>query len=85
MVLVKESNKISKRSVTTECDKKDRCHIAAEIENDLIGEDGYQFLVGDGKTYGGYLNVPLRPGHNYSVHIAVNVWLPKVIGMTIRL
>ncbi len=41
-------------------------YIAAEFSKDNLPDN---FTVGDNKTYGGYYNAPLAPGHQYSISL----------------
>ena len=40
-------------------------YIAAEIENDPVREKSWKFTVGDGKSYGTFINKELTKGENY--------------------
>ena len=73
-----EDQSIQRSSSTDECFSNTGCYIAAKINNDLIGENGYHFFLGDEKTYGEFINLKLHPKQVYSINIAIDVWLPKV-------
>ena len=49
------------------------CYIAAEIVNVDDDDEGQPFIVGDGRTYGGFYNAPLRPDRSY------RVWLGFIV------
>ena len=49
--------------------KDENCYIAGEIDSSEVDSDGYLFYVGDGKTYGEYINHPLKPNQEYGVQI----------------
>ena len=44
----------------------DRFYIAAVFERRKLP---VEFVLGNGKTYGGYENAPLKPGTRYKVHV----------------
>ena len=44
----------------------DRFYIAAMFERQKLP---VEFVLGNGKTYGGYENAPLKPGTHYKVHV----------------
>lgn len=69
---------MQKRSIVEKCEDGVDCYIAAEIDEDLIGEEGYVFHIGDGEMYGGYLNRPLQQDTYYSASIAFAVFVPQV-------
>ena len=46
----------------------DKYYIAAEFTAANLPKE---FVVGDGKTYSGYRNAPLKPGTMYAVHVRV--------------
>jgi len=48
------------------------CYIAAELVN-VGGDEDQPFIVGDGKTYGGFYNAPLEPDLSY------RVWLGFIV------
>ena len=50
--------------------KKDRLsfYVAAEIENSPAYEKSWKFTVGDGKSYGAFVNNELTRGENYIVY-----------------
>ncbi|KAF6029601.1 hypothetical protein EB796_012089 [Bugula neritina] len=55
------------------------CYITAEIlanDTKLSTLGGYEFTVGDGKSYNGYLNTKLISATEYDVWIATT-WVPK--------
>ena len=65
------------------------CYITAEINGDLVADEGFTFNVGDGKTFGNYYNAPLEPYKEYSLAIQIivdagvrNKMLFKGIGIT---
>ena len=47
---------------------KDNFYVAAEIENDPVHGESWQFTVGDDKTYGGYMNKELEREEEYIVY-----------------
>ena len=51
------------------------CYTAAEISADLVKQE-YTIPLGDDKIYGGFRNVPLKPGDSYGFYLAVKVQLP---------
>jgi len=56
------------------------CYITAEIlanDTKLSTPGGYEFTVGDGKSYNGYMNTKLTSATEYDVWIATT-WVPKV-------
>lgn len=61
--------------------KSSPLYITAQIEVKHIGT-GMNFTIGDGLSYGGFLNVPLKNGRDYYVFLrAVSQW--KMVGDTI--
>lgn len=46
----------------------DELYIAAKFDRGKITNQA-DFVLGDGKTYGGYKNVPLEPKTNYIVYV----------------
>jgi len=48
------------------------CYIAAEIV-DVDENEDQPFIVGDGRTYGGFYNAPLLPDYRY------RVWLGYIV------
>ena len=69
---------VTKRSIDIKCGNGKHCRVAAEMHNEDIEEDGYLLSLGDGKTYGKYVNTPLQPEYNYSVHVAITALLQEV-------
>ncbi|KAF6032892.1 hypothetical protein EB796_008796 [Bugula neritina] len=70
------TSKRKKRSsvqLPPECDLDPDCYITAEIDSSLVDSDGYDFRVGDGKTYQDYYNAPLEPNQDYKIYQAVTV------------
>ncbi|KAF6034416.1 PTPRT [Bugula neritina] len=70
------ASKRKKRSsvqLPPECDLDLDCYITAEIDSSLVDSDGYDFRVGDGKTYQDYYNAPLEPNQDYKIYQAVTV------------
>ncbi|KAF6033132.1 USH2A [Bugula neritina] len=62
------TSKRKKRSsvqLPPECDLDPDCYITAEIDSSLVDSDGYDFRVGDGKTYQDYYNAPLELNQYY--------------------
>lgn len=56
-------------------------YIAAQINAKNVGTE-MNFTVGDGLSYGGFLNVPLKNGRDYYIFLrAVSQW--KMVGYTI--
>jgi len=56
------------------------CNIKAEIlanDTKLSTPGGYEFTVGDGKSYSGYINTKLIPLAKYDAWSAIT-WIPKV-------
>ena len=49
--------------------KKDNLnfYITAEIQNDPVYGKSWEFAVGDGTTYGGFVNKPLEKGEEYVI------------------
>ncbi|KAF6033512.1 hypothetical protein EB796_008181 [Bugula neritina] len=74
------TSKRKKRSpvqLPPECDLDPDCYITAEIDSSLVDSDGYDFRVGDGKTYQDYYNAPLEPNQDYKIYQAVTVKTEK--------
>jgi len=70
------TSKRKKRSsvqLPPECDLDPDCYITAEIDSSLVDSGGYDFRVGDGKTYQDYYNAPLEPNQGYKIYQAVTV------------
>jgi len=70
------TSKRKKRSfvqLPPECDLDPNCYITAEIDSSLVDSDGYDFRVGDRKTYQDYYNAPLEPNQDYKIYQAVTV------------
>ncbi|KAF6024946.1 hypothetical protein EB796_016746 [Bugula neritina] len=70
------TSKRKKRSsvqLPPECDLDSNCYITAEIDSSLVDSEGYDFRVGDGKTYQDYYNAPLEPNQDYKIYQAVTV------------
>jgi len=70
------TSKRTKRSsvqLPPECELDPDCYITAEIDSSLVDSDGYDFRVGDGKTYKDYYNSPLEPNQGYRIYQAVTV------------
>jgi len=77
------TSKRKKRSfvqLPPECDLDRDCYIAAEIDSSLVDSDGYDFRVGDGKTYQDYYNTPLEPNQDYKIYQAVTVQMEVKFG-----
>jgi hypothetical protein len=51
------------------------CYIAAEI---VVVQHQQPFVVGDGKTYGGYYNAPLKPENSYRIWFGLIVTVDGV-------
>ena len=51
------------------------CYIAADISNE---DDLESFTVGDGKTYGDYINKPLQPDNQYYIWLGVDITVDGV-------
>lgn len=61
--------------------KSSSLYIAAQINAKNVGTE-MNFTVGDGLSYGGFLNVPLKNGRDYYVFLrTVSQW--KMVGYTI--
>jgi hypothetical protein len=58
------------------------CYIAAEI---VVVDHQQLFIVGDGKTHGGYRNPPLKPEHNYRIWFGLIVTVDGVCGSKLSL
>jgi len=70
------SQSVSRASLTL----TQSCYITAEIlanDTKLSTPGGYEFTVGDGKSYNGYTNTKLISLVKYDVWAAVT-WIPKV-------
>ncbi|KAF6039579.1 hypothetical protein EB796_002117 [Bugula neritina] len=70
-----DSQSVSRSSLTL----TQSCYITAEIlanDTKLSTPGGYEFTVGDGQTYNGYINTKLIPSAKYDVWRAVT-WIPK--------
>ena len=78
-MLIRKNSNITKWSPAKYCGMEaGTCYIAAEIDSALVDNGNYICTVGDGKTYGGYVNHQLQSQFSYSVQIAINVYLPQV-------
>ena len=77
-VIVKIPGKVTKRETSTLPDnvtnykeatrKGENLYMAARLSRDALNTSKV-FVLGDGKTYGGYENVQLQPGRSYKVYI----------------
>jgi len=71
-----DSQSVSRASLTL----TQSCYITAEIlanDTKLSTPGGYEFNVGDGKSYNGYINTKLSSATEYDVWIATT-WVPNV-------
>ncbi|KAL8606422.1 hypothetical protein ACOMHN_060327 [Nucella lapillus] len=46
--------------------------IAAELDANSVSTQMASFVIGDGITYGGYTNKPLRPSSRYNIYLVAN-------------
>ena len=77
-VVVERLGKVSKRETTSLPDdifgykeakaNGDKYYIAARFERGTL-DSPREFVLGDGKTYGGYQNAPLEPDTKYKAYV----------------
>ena len=73
MLQIRKEWSASSRSNFQQCKDDRDCYITAQLESELVEDEGHIFNIGDEKEYGEYVNKPLEPEISYSAEVIVVV------------
>ena len=76
--MIRKQPTVSKRSILQKCQDENDCYVAAELESEIVDNEGYIFYIGDRKEYGEYVNRALEPETRYSAEVIVVAFSAKV-------
>ena len=76
--MIRKQPTVSKRSNPQTCQDENDCYIAAELESEIVDNEGYIFYIGDRKEYGEYVNRALEPEIPYFAEVVVVALSAKV-------